>query len=64
MVEPFPVFVQPTFEPSRKLPQVVNELAVQVLNASFDFALILRIRTDTQNVSQRHAVCTTSSISP
>ena len=44
MVEPFCVFLQSAFEALRELPEMINELSVQVLNASFDLALVLRIR--------------------
>ena len=44
MVEPLPVLLQPAFEPPRKLPEVVDKLPVQVLNAPLHLALVLRIR--------------------
>src|SRR3990170_4869549 len=43
MIEPFPVILQSAFEPSRKLPKMVNKLSIQVLDAPFNFALVLRI---------------------
>jgi len=44
VVEPFSVFPQFPLQPSRELPEMVNELPVQVLNAPLHLALILRIR--------------------
>ena len=44
MIEPFSVLVYSALEPFRKLPKVINELSVQVLNAPLNLAFILRIR--------------------
>src|SRR3972149_10944203 len=44
MVEPVPVLAYSAFQPLRELPQVINELAIQVLNATLHLALILRVR--------------------
>ena len=44
MVKPVSVIVYLTFEPSRKLAQWINEFSVEVLDASFNFAFVLRVR--------------------
>ena len=44
MVKPVSVFAYLAVEPFRKLPQMINELSVKVLNTPLNFALILRIR--------------------
>jgi hypothetical protein len=44
MVEPFSVVGQFAFEPFWKLPEVIDELSIQVLNAPLNLALVLRIR--------------------
>ncbi len=36
MIEPFPVILQSAFEPSRKLPKMVNKLSIQVLVEHLD----------------------------
>ena len=44
MVKPHLVLAQFAFEPFRKLPKVIDELPVEVLEASLDLALVLQIR--------------------
>ena len=44
MVKPLFVLVQFAFEPFRKLPKIIDELPVQVLDAPLDLALVLRVR--------------------
>src|SRR3989337_3964274 len=44
MVKPVSVLVYLTFEPSRELAQWINEFSIEVLNAPFNLALVLRIR--------------------
>jgi hypothetical protein len=44
MVKPIFVFAYLTFEPLRKLEQRINEFSIEVLDASFNFALVLRVR--------------------
>jgi hypothetical protein len=44
MVEPVSILAQFALEPFRKLSQVIDEFAVQVLNTPLHLALVLRIR--------------------
>jgi hypothetical protein len=44
VIEPLFVLAQFAFEPFRKLPNVINELPVQVLEAPLNLALVLKIR--------------------
>lgn len=44
MVKPVFVLAYLAFEPFRELAQWINEFSVEVLDASFNFALVLRIR--------------------
>src|SRR3990172_1872865 len=44
IVKPVSVLVYLTFEPSRELAQRINEFSIEVLDASFNLALVLRIR--------------------
>jgi hypothetical protein len=44
MVKPHLVLAQFAFEPFKKLPKVIDELPVEVLEASLDLALVLRMR--------------------
>ena len=44
MVKPLLVLAQFAFEPFRKLPKVIDELPVEVLDASLDLTLVLRMR--------------------
>src|SRR4030067_2183708 len=44
MVKPVSIVAYFAFEPFRKLPQRIDELSIQVLNAPFNLALVLRIR--------------------
>ena len=44
MIKPIFVLVYFAFEPLRKFPQMINELSVEVLYASLNFTLVLRIR--------------------
>jgi hypothetical protein len=43
MVKPVSVLVYLTFEPSRELAQWINEFSIKILDASFNFALVLRV---------------------
>jgi hypothetical protein len=44
MVKPISVFTYFALKPLRKLPQMNNELSVEILNATLNIALVLRIR--------------------
>ena len=44
MIKPVSIFAYFAFEPFRKLPQVIHELTVKILDAPFNLALVLRIR--------------------
>ena len=44
MVEPVSVLAWFAFEPFRKLPKVIDEIPVEVLDAPLDLALVLRIK--------------------
>ena len=44
VIKPILVVYQFVSKPFWKLPKMINELSVQVLNATLNFALILRVR--------------------
>ena len=64
MVKPVSVLAYFALEPFRKLPQMINELSVQVLNASFHLALVLRIRRMSKMRLNTMLTAPVSSIAP